>query len=158
MLNNRLMKMGACIAMLALAFVASVPIVANAANTNPTDFYFDFNGNDPYGSVDHTHMRNKTNGSLAYAMATDLTSGIYVGVAGINNYSLAVTNRTDNTYAYFRSVNQPSSIYNTVYSSNEYFAWFWVYKNSEVPDFFRYIFGEWSPDSLATYTIINAGY
>ena len=110
MTRKLLVKLCMSASVLALALAAAVPTVARAANTTPTSFTLGIGANQPAYSTAHTNFRNKTNASLVYAKATQLTTGLVVGVAGIDAYSLSYTNRTDNTYAYFRALKQASSI------------------------------------------------
>lgn len=122
MLRKNLIRLSFGLLALALAFVVTAPVVAFAANTDHTDFVFEIYGDAIVGTTDHTYARNKIDSSTSYAKAISLSDGLVVGVAGINNYSLGATNRTDNTYAYFRSTYHASSIMNTVYG-HEYYAW-----------------------------------
>lgn len=142
---------------LTLAFAVAVPVVAHAANTGPYNLDLSIGANQPAYSTEHTGFSNKTNNTPVYAKATQTSGGLVVGVSGIDGYSLAVTNRTNNTYAYFRALNQASSIYNTVYQ-HEYLAWFWICKKASAPNSQLYVCGEWAPDSITTYYVINAGY
>ena len=155
MVRKRLIRLGMSVAALALALVVASPVASYAANTSPTSYFFNFSVSDPVGTVDHTYFRPKIDNTVAYAKADAYNSAFYVGVAGINGYTLAYTNRTINTVAYFRAVNQASSIRNTVNESGEYAAWFWIYKTVAHS---TYLDGEWAPDSVALYTVINDGF
>lgn len=159
MVRKRLKRWGAVVATLALAFVAAIPVAAHAANTSPTNYFLTISASSPTGATEHTYFRAKTDNTVAYAKAEDYSTGVYVGVAGINGYTLAYTNRTVNTYAEFRAKNQPSSIRNTVNESSEAAAWLWIYKTAGAPTSSpTYLQGVWAPDSVALYTVINNGY
>ena len=156
MAGRRLVKLGAVVAALALAFVAAQPVAAHAANTENTDFALTISAGYPVGTTEHTFVRSKIDNTPSYAIASMYSSGALVGVAGINGYTLNYTNRTINNYAYFRAVNQHSSIRNTVNEHNEYLAWLWLYKDTGAPSSTAtYVHGEWSPDSSAVFTVIN---
>ena len=159
MVRNRLTRWGAVVATLALAFVAAMPVAAHAANTSPTNYMLTISASSPTGTTEHTYFRTKADNTVAYAKAEAYSTGVILGVAGINGYSLAVTNRTVNTYAYFRATNQASSIRNTVNESSEAAAWLWIYKTAGAPTSSpTYLQGVWAPDSVALYTVINNGF
>ena len=158
MVRERLLKLGLSIVALAIALAAALPTVAYAANTTPTSFNLQIPASQGVGSTDHTPFSNKIDSTPSYAIATQYSAHAIVGVSGINGYTLAVTNRTTNTYAYFRAVNQASTIYNTVHQQGDFAAWLWLYKPQSASGSAVYAMGSWSPDSLSTYTVINNGY
>lgn len=159
MVRKKLVTLGMGVFALALAFVAALPVAARAANTQQVNFLLTISASNPAGTTEHTYMRPKNDNSPGYVIANDHSSGAVIGLAGIDGYTLGYTNRTDGGYAYFRALNQHSSILNNVYSSGEYTCWLWMYKTlSAPPNSPTYVDGKWAPDSLATYTIINNGY
>ena len=111
--KNKLVMLGVCVPMLAVAFVAALPNVAHAGNITNSAFSLSVSAGSPVGGTDHTYLRDKLDNTPSYAIATGYSSGALVGIAGIDT-SFSYTNRTKNTYAYFRALNQHSTIRNWV--------------------------------------------
>lgn len=154
----KLVRLVASVTVLALMMTAALPAVAYAGNITNTSFSLNVSAASPVGSTDHTTMRDKLDNMPSYAIAYGYSSGVIVGISGISS-SLVVSNRTKNLYAYFRSTYQHSSIRNFVYENGEPYAWLWMYKTSSAPTTGpTYVYGEWSPDASAIFTVNNNGY
>lgn len=158
-IRNGLTRFAALLPLLALAFLMAVPAPAYATDPDYYPVNLSISAILPSGTTEHTPLEPKMNDMPSYVLATSYSSGVIVGIAGIDGYTLAVTNRTINTYAYFRGAYINSSIRNLVYENGEYHAWLWLYKSSSAPTLSdTYVNGIWLPDGAAVYTVINNGY